>query len=169
MAATFVATTQSVRERILAEIERLYSTQEKSGGYTFAWETVLRSPLLDLQRRKNFELAILDRAELKDPGIGFQMAILEIDLEWSALGTQKDVPSELANMILLALERRLNENVMMFEGGDSVSGQQLALRAWTIGNEYTIDNDTDRRIEGVMLVRVQYKHGTADPRQQIGR
>jgi hypothetical protein len=168
MPATFVATADSVRERILVEVENLYSTQERSGGYTFAWDTVIRSPLLEEQRRKNFELAILDRSELKEIQIQTQHATLEIDLEWSVLGSQKDEMSQLANMVLLALERRLNENVYMFENGDNVDGQQLALRAWTVGNDYTIDNDTDRRIEGVMLVRILYKHAVSDPRQQIG-
>jgi hypothetical protein len=163
----FVATLDSVRERILVELRRLYDSQLKNvNDHPFAWEIVIRSPLLDGNRRKNYELAIIDRGELKEIQIGTQNATLEIDLEWSSLLGRDDEPSIRANEIILSLERRLNENVSVFAGGDD-TGQQLALRAWTIGNEWNADNDTDRRIEGVMFVRVLYKHGVADPREQI--
>ncbi len=163
----FVATADSVRERILRELCRLFDSQLKNvNSYTFAWETVIRAPLLDGHRRKNYELAVIDRGELKEIQIGTQHATLEIDLEWSSLMGRDDEPSIRANEIILSLERRLNENPDVFAGGTN-AGQQLALRAWTIGNEWNADNDTDRRIEGVMFVRVLYKHGVADPREQI--
>jgi hypothetical protein len=163
----FVATVDSVRERILVELVRHFDTQLKtSDGYPFAWEKVIREPLMESNRRKNYELAIIDRGELKEINMGCQHATLELDFEWSSLLGRDDDPSVRANEIILALERRLNENVYVFAGGDS-TGQQLALRAWTIGNEYNADNETDRRIEGVMFIRVLYKHGVADPRQQI--
>ena len=163
----FVATVDSLRERILVELVRLFDTQvSTSGGHPFAWEKVTREPLLDGNRRKNYELAIIDRGELKEIRIGTQHATLELDFEWSSLLGRTDGPSIRANEIILSLERRLNENVSVFAGGTS-AGQQLALRAWTIGNEYNADNENDRRIEGVMFVRVLYKHGVADPREQI--
>ncbi len=166
--ALFVATLDSVRERILVELRRLFDSQLKNvNGHPFAWETVIRAPLLEGNRRKNYELAVIDRGELKEIQIGTQHSTLEIDFEWSSLLGRNDEPSIRANEIILSLERRLNENVMLFEGGDSATDQQLALRAWTIGNEWNADNDTDRRIEGVMFVRVLYKHGVADPREQI--
>ena len=166
MTATFVATADSIRERMLVELERLYSKQEVADGHPFTWDSVIRSPLLDGNRRKDYELAILDRGELKDINMQWQHATLEIDLEWSSLLSRDDVPSIRANQILLSLERRLNENLYLYEGGENTD-QQLALRAWTIGNEYTVLNDTDRRIEGVMFVRVLYKHTVADPRRQV--
>ncbi len=167
MAATFVATTDSIRERILVELVRLFDTQEISGGYPFTWEPVIRAPLLEGQRRKDYELAVIDRGELKDIQTQFQHSTLEIDLDWSSLLSRNTVPSVRANEILLALERRLNENLYLHEGGDPATDQQLALRAWTIGNEYMVDNENDRRIEGVMFVRVLYKHRVADPRAQV--
>lgn len=151
---------------MLVELVRLYDTQEVSGGHTFTWDTVIRSPLLEGNRRKNYELAVLDRGELKDIQTQWQHATLEIDLEWSSLLGREDTPSIRANQILLSLERRLNENLYLYEGGLNTN-QQLALRAWTIGNEYTVLNDTDRRIEGVMFIRVLYKHTVADPRRQV--
>lgn len=167
--ALFVATADSIRERILVELRRLFDSQLKNvNSYPFAWETVIRAPLLEGNRRKNYELAIIDRGELKEIQIGCQLSTLEIDLEWSSLLGQNDEPSIRANEIILSLERRLNENVAVFEGGDSQTDQQLALRAWTIGNEWNADNDTDRRIEGVMFVRVLFKHALSDPRRQIG-
>lgn len=167
--ALFVATLDSIRERILVELVRLYDTQLKGvNGYVFAWETVIRAPLLEGNRRKNYEMAVLDRAELKDIEIGCQLATLEVDLEWSSLLGRDDEPSIRANEIILALERRLNENVMVFEGGDDQTDQQLALRAWSIGGDWNVDNDTDRRIEGTTFVRVLYKHAVSDPRKQIG-
>ena len=167
--ALFVATADSIRERILVELRRLYDTQIKVvGGHTFAWETVIRAPLLEGHRRKNYEMAIIDRNELKQIEIGCQISTMEIDLEWSSLLGRDDEPSSRANEIILSLERRLNENVMVFEGGDDQTDQQLALRAWTIGNDWNADNDNDRRIEGVMFVRVLYKHAVSDPRKQIG-
>ena len=166
MTATFVATADSIRERMLVELVRLYDTQEVSGGYPFTWDTVIRAPLLDGNRRKDYELAVLDRGELKDIQTQWQHSTLEIDLEWSSLLSRDDVPSIRANQILLSLERRLNENLYLYEGGEN-SDQQLALRAWTIGNEYSVLNETDRRIEGVMFVRVLYKHTVADPRRQV--
>ena len=166
--ALFVSTQDSVRERILKELVRLFDTQVKIvGSYPFAWENVLRAPLLDNHRRKNYEMAIIDRGELKEIEIRCQIATLELDLEWSSLLGRDDEPSIRANEIILALERRLNENVMVFEGGDDQTDQQLALRAWTIGNEWNADNENDKRIEGVMFVRVLYKHNVADPRLQI--
>ncbi len=167
MTATFVATADSIRERILVELARLYGKQEIADGHLFSWDEVGRAPLMDGNRRKNYELAILDRGELKDVNVQWQHATLEIDLEWSSLLGTNDTPSIRANEILLSLERRLNENLYLHEGGDSATDQQLALRAWTIGNEYTVLNETDRRIEGVMFVRVLYKHTVADPRRQV--
>ena len=166
MTATFVATADSIRERLLVELVRMYDTQEVSGSYPFAWDRVGRAPLLDGNRRKDYELAVLDRGELKDIQTQWQHATLEIDLEWSSLLSRDDTPSIRANQILLALERRLNENLYLYEGGENTD-QQLVLRAWTIGNEYTVLNETDRRIEGVMFVRVLYKHTVADPRRQV--
>ncbi len=166
MTATFVPTADSIRERMLVELERLYGSQEVADGHTFTWDSVIRAPLLDGNRRKNYELAILDRGELKEIQMQWNHATLEIDLEWSSLLSRDDTPSILANQILLSLERRLNENLYLYEGGES-TGQQLALRAWTIGNEYSVDNENDRRIEGTMFVRVLYKHVVADPRRQV--
>ncbi|KKL90563.1 hypothetical protein LCGC14_1903480, partial [marine sediment metagenome] len=84
--ALFVATADSIRERILVELRRLYDTQIKVvGGHTFAWETVIRAPLLEGHRRKNYEMAIIDRNELKQIEIGCQISTMEIDLEWSSL------------------------------------------------------------------------------------
>jgi hypothetical protein len=166
MTTPFVATQESIRERILAEMERLFGTQEKANDYLFSWSTVIRSPLLDGQARKNYELAILDRAETEEIQIQTYNAILNVDLEWSCLLSTKDVPSKRANKVILALKRRLHENIYMFEGGDN-TGQQLALRAWTVGNDWSVDNDTDKRIDGVVFVRVEYKHKIDDPRRQI--
>jgi len=167
--ALFVATADSIRERILVELRRLYDTQLKGvNGHLFAWETVIRAPLLEGNRRKNYEMAIIDRGQLKEIQIQTQHATLEVDLEWSSLLGRDDEPSIRANEIILSLERRLNENVMLFEGGDEQTDQQLALRAWSIGDEWNADNDNDRRIEGTMFVRVLYKHAVADPRKQIG-
>ncbi len=166
MTATFVATADSIRERILVELERLYGKQEIADGHPFTWNEVGRAPLLDGNRRKNYELAVIDRGELKEPQMQWQTATLEIDLEWSSMLSREDTPSIRANQIILSLERRLNENLYMYEGGENTN-QQLALRAWTIGNEYFVDNETDRRIEGTMFVRVLYKHTIADPRRQV--
>ncbi len=166
MTATFVPTADSIRERILVELVRLFDSQEVSDGYTFTWEDVGRAPLLDGQRRKNYEMAILDRGELEDTQMQWSHATLEIDLEWSSLLSRDDVPSIRANEIILALKRRLNENLYVYEGGEN-TGQQLALRAWSIGNDYTVENETDKRIEGAMSVRVLYKYVTADPRRQV--
>ena len=151
------------------ELRRLYDTQVKVvGGHPFAWDTVIRAPLLEGNRRKNYEMAIIDRNEAKEIEIGCQISTMEIDLEWSSLLGRDDEPSTRANEILLSLERRLNENVMVFEGGDDQTDQQLALRAWSPGNDWNADNDNDRRIEGVLFVRVLYKHAVSDPRKQIG-
>ena len=166
MTATFVPTADSIRERILVELVRLFDTQEVSGGYTFTWDSVSRAPLLERQRRHDYELAIIDREEFKDIQMQWQHATVAIDFEWSSLLSRDDVPSIRANQILLAMERRLNENIYLYEGGEN-TGQQLALRAWTIGNEYMVQNETDKRIEGAMFVRVLYKHVTADPRRQV--
>jgi hypothetical protein len=151
---------------MLVELVRLFDTQEVSGGYPFTWEDVGRAPLLENQRRKDYEMAVLDRGELKDTQTQWQHATLEIDLEWSSLLSRDDEPSIRANEIILALERRLNENIYLYEGGENTD-QQLALRAWTIGNEYSVLNETDRRIEGTMFVRVLYKHLIVDPRRQV--
>ena len=167
--ALFVATADSIRERILKELRRLYDSQLKNvNDYPFAWETVIRAPLLEGNRRKNYEMAIIDRTEQKVIEIGCQISTMDIELEWSSLLGRDDEPSTRANEIILSLERRLNENVMVFEGGDDQTDQQLALRAWTPGNDWNADNDNDRRIEGVMFVNVLYKHAVSDPRKQIG-
>ena len=168
----FTANKLSVRERILRAILRRFDKIVKGAPaadpYTFEWSTVQRQPLTEGAQRREHEIAVVDQQEIKEIQIQNQQVSLEIELQFSSVIPSKYDPSEWANDVLTQISRKLNEDIYLFEGGQGSGGDQLAFQMTDTGNEYVVDGETDRRIEGVVFVKVLYKHSIADPRAFLG-
>lgn len=179
--ATF--TNPSLRERIIREVVRRFKTQREglpsgtttSGNlplaYDFAWDEVIRQPLSERETRKRYSLAVLDPFEAKDFLIHQFRPRLSLELQFRVLAGQvlsrgEDI-SELANMVLANIDRRVMEDIQLTEGGGVPDpNAQLADQVLLVGSELDLDSFQDRRIEGRVFVDVLYKHVHGDPRRR---
>lgn len=175
-------TSLSLRERIIREVVRRFETQREGlptgttalgepAPYDFAWDVVIRQPLTEDEKRKRYALAVIDPAEVKEFQIHTFRARLNLELRFHVLAGQvlsrgEDV-SQVANMILLNIERRVMEDIQLGEGGSSVATDKLADQVILVGSELDIDSFQDRKIEGAVFVDVLYKHVHGDPRRRV--
>jgi hypothetical protein len=161
--------TQSIRERAIVELCRIFSTQKQGSPsgldnfgnpaeYDFTWDIVQRSPLGDRERMKARALAILETSESKDPQVATMHASLSVTLEFWALLNTSDEPAECANVLLLNLQRRIREDITL--GG-------IVYNVRETGNIIDVDGYADRQITGAMFLSIMYKHAEDDPRRVV--
>ncbi len=151
----------SIRERIMQALETLFKDQKKGIGsdpYLFAWDSVTREPISDLEKRKGYALAVLEGPETKVAGAGFQQPRLNLILEWHTLMPVKVIPATHANCILMTMHRVIRSDRTL--GGLCIDVQET-------GNSFEVEDFKDRQIEGDMTCDVIYKHNWDDPRAII--
>jgi len=167
----FTANELSIKERILVELKRRFEVQVKGAPaadpYTLEWGTVQREPLGD-QRRKEHELAILDRSE--DPVLEIQNyhVLLDVELEYSSQLPAGDDPSTWNANVQAQISRKLHEDIFMTEGGVDSGGDILALSVTERNSDWVVDDENDRRIEGFKNITIMFKRKIADPRDRVG-
>lgn len=168
MTVPLVANSLTIRERILRELVRLHKAQIKGkDGYPFDWDSVNRLPFKDGSPWSGRKLSIRDASAVKEVRTLCQVVTLEVNYEWRIVIPPSCDPAEEANAVLGAIERRVNTDLHVHENADSVNGAQLAERSWVVGNDYVVDDKSDRQIEGVVFGRVLFRHDIDDPRSRL--
>lgn len=163
----FVATDFAIRQRIMAELERLMKEQTKGvDGYNFTWSEVQREPFPPDSARRNYSLAIINPSELKDNQIQNQHALLDVVFNWSIIVAPGCNPDDEAIQVMEHIERRLNIDLQLHEGGilTEPDAQALTFDVQVLGTDHEVEGGADRHIEGNVDVRVLYKHKVNDPR-----
>ncbi len=162
----------SRRERIVREIRRrmddIQQGQPVDDPYQVTFGVITRGSEIDLGLSQEWAwgLSIIDTDETKTPKIQQMVCQLTIVLEFAAWVDEGQEPSSVGNQTMLAIQRKMREDIHLTEPNDgrSVSDRELSENVVEIRNQMFIDGYADRRITGAVFYQVQYKHSIQDPR-----
>ena len=159
----------SYRELVLRHLASLFTAMEigqpetidgygNPNAYEFTFSTVVRHPLSERERRTRYALAVVDGRENKIENIAFMTNQFDVALDFSALLDTNESPSEVLNMMLTNMQRKIREDITL--GG-------LVDRVAELGNDLDIEFWEERSVSGTLFIQIQYRHAEADPRRRL--
>jgi len=152
----------TVREQVVQKIVDLFTTVcagiPLNDPYTVSWSLVTRYGLLEAQSKKRAVLRIDDPEEHKVARTGYYDCTLRVLLEWMYYTDPTGDVSEQANMLVGEIQRRVREDPSL--GG-------IAFDCKEVGNTKEVGGPTERVVQGVVFLNVQYRHAENDPRKIV--
>lgn len=154
--------TLSLREQIMQALRQVFLDVREGVGsdpFAFRWDTVVRHPLGDMERKSRYAVALVEGDENKRPLADSTNAFLSVEVNFFARAEPREEPATQLNTILLNIQRAVRQDPML--GG-------LAIDVREDSNTHTVDSFEDRQLEGSVFYTVIYKHAENDPRLQRG-
>lgn len=150
----------TIRDQILealqAKIAGIVYGQPLTDPYTHTWDKVTREPVRAGGLKSSVE--VIEGPETKIPNIQHMICSLTVLLNFRAVIPLTENPAQAWNRLLGDLQRRVREDIYL--GG-------LSLNVVEQSNEQTLEDETDRQIEGVLVLLIQYRHNINDPRKLV--
>jgi len=154
--------TNSLRRDILeqmASVFRAIDTVDGAGDPTdwpLKFSAVHHGPLDDSDHRQAYALGIVPQPEEYGHLYPYITRTLQVGIEYRiTINRGDEVPALAAERVLEVVERAVLQNTTW--GG-------LAIDTQLVGNDTDLTNYADRTVFGVLVCRVQYRHGQRDPR-----
>lgn len=164
----------SRRERIMREVcRRLSEIQEgqpTDDPFRVTFGVVTRGSSLEgIHKTEKYACSVLDTEETKIPKINQMDVLLRVVVEFSAWVDDGVQPSQVGNLVLLDLQRKMREDLKLTEPDDGRPRveRELSNNVVETGNQLFIEGFADRRITGALFLNVSYKHGIQDPRELV--
>lgn len=164
----------SIRERALRALVALFESQEAgvpapwsidASPYDFTWSTVVRYPMSDLERRKNYSLSIVEVQEVKERGVNWMDPTLSLELTFFVMLDTEESGPEVLNQVLLNIQRRIRCDPRL---ANQNSGTALVIDLYETGNSVDMEYYADKKLYGTVDIAMRYKHSVNDPREVAG-
>ncbi len=154
--------TDTIRELCLAalktSLESMTEGQPAGDPYSVTWSVVKRAPLDDGDWKKKAALGILDTEEQKNPRIQGYENVLRVVLEFRLFLNNDEDGSKRLNQVLGDIQRKIREDITL--GGNAYNVVET-------GNETSLDDVYDHKVEGAVFLNIQYRHRQDDPRKVV--
>lgn len=158
---------KSIRQQILEKIkEKLGAVAPpdtsapdyvpSDADWPFAFSDVMMGPLGAEDNRKRYVAGIVPSTGVHSDLIPYIVYDLNVGIEFRATRNKgDDNPQIMAEQVLTVLQRVVLKNTT-WDG--------LALDTHLVGDEIDLVNYSDKSINGVLFIKVQFRHARSDPR-----
>lgn len=151
---------QPVSERILQHLKARFEAVTDLGGEPgLTWETIIRAPIKDENRKLKSVLSIMQGHERTGAMSMTEEKFLDVSFEFEVKAYAGEDAGTFVNQLIAEIQKTLAVDRQC--GG-------LCLHVRVTGSDCDIESEGDRRVGGIVFATIHYRHRDGDPCRLLG-